>query len=864
MVSLPVDPRSEFVAEKALGAAYWRSPAARARSLDIVRAIDASDPVTFDPIADYDALENAIALGTKRNPRRPTRSPWERHLTSAETAALQGQRQTVEELEVLYENLQTVHVHAQLASEKIALERLVSRLMRRVLEAQVTEKTSLAQDHALAWNVFSSMTSKRSSVPIPPSTLVEHFENVMAPKSENSAIYPSFVVPVGPLSREDVELSAPFSSDELNEAIRKMNMDSAPGPDGLTPNLVKDLFSLRAFFVYFLMYVNFCLENAWIPLAWRCSEIFILYKGKGDPFCADSYRGIALCCILAKVFERLLLFRLLRWWRSSPLFHLSQFGFRAGSSTTDAVFVLQSLVNFVCRVNRSPLHACFIDLKKAFPSVSRPALFQHLISLGVPWPLVAAIRSFYQLNVARLRVGSFLSRKFLVTLGLLEGSILSPMLFSILFSFVWHVIGPSNFPGVNSVLKIDDVWVLAFADDLVILSPSRARIVEVLGVLDREFLKFNLKMNFSKTEVMTFRPRGRRAVPDVSPPIVLNSHSLTEVSTFRYLGVQISNLCTFGGHVELILQRSKVSLHKTVNLLRQLQITSIPRLHCYFLSFVQAQFYGLEILPHTASLLTGIENTRNTYMKFMFNLPPGTPSELFYVIWPSFHPSLLCLQRRLTFFQRGLKHSLACVISSFMFNLSLFSRNSGWFRDSFLFYQVICPHSRMTTFDFARDVPALFDVVRNEEFYSFSYVRASKNVCMSFFREVRRAEGLVKFREALSQLSHHHQHVILCFASSQMRWTFLSSPRRLCPHCTSSWHWNHFFSCPHLSAVLSSRGLSLTKLRCDVSRADWNRVFVDIAHVLIVWSFSLNGDPNISLSYDVDCFRTLMHQCQSS
>jgi hypothetical protein len=102
----------------------------------------------------------------------------------------------------------------------------------------------------------------------------------------------------GPLNSSDSDLCGAFSSDELSEAVKLINMDSAPGPDGFTPKLIKDLFSFRAFFSYFLIFVNFCFANAWIPLAWRCAEIFILYKGKGDPFCSDSYRGIALCCIL--------------------------------------------------------------------------------------------------------------------------------------------------------------------------------------------------------------------------------------------------------------------------------------------------------------------------------------------------------------------------------------------------------------------------------------------------------------------------------------------------------------------------------------------------------------------------------------
>jgi hypothetical protein len=355
-------------------------------------------------------------------------------------------------------------------------------------------------------------------------------------------------------------------------------MDSAPGPDGLTPRLIKDLFSSQAFFVFFLMFVNFCFLNAWVPEAWKSSKIFILYKGKGNPFCADSYRGIALCCILAKLFERLLLFRLQCWWRSSSLYRLSQFGFRSGSSTLDAVFVLQTLVNFVCRLNRHELHACFIHLKKAFPSVSRLATFEYLIELGVPRLLVAAIRSLYQLNVTHLRIGSFLYRKFIVTLGLLEGSVLSPLLFSIVFSFVWRVVDPlSALLGVNSAFKIDDVWILAFADDLVVLSPNRELLTRVLIQLDAEFLRFNL--------------------------------------------------------------RSKISLFKTVNLLRQLQIHSISRLRCYFLSFVQAQLYGLELLPYSRSLITIGLRTLGicTFAPYSISLP--APHVSFFT--SSGHPTIL-------------------------------------------------------------------------------------------------------------------------------------------------------------------------------------------------------------------------------
>lgn len=866
MITLPDSIRSTSAVEPALGAAYWKSSTARARSLDVITLLNADDPVTFDPVRDYASVENAVALGTKRNPRRSVSFPWERFLDSSSVTTLQHQRAAVDELEVLYENLQSSVILAQLTKEKIQLHRLTSRLMSQALEQRVNAQSERAQDHNLAWEVFSSMKSTHSAVPIPPATLVDHFECVMAPKGNMSAsILPGFTPDHGPLPASESDLFAPFSGPELGEAVRLINMDSAPGPDGFTPKLVKDLFSYHCFFVFFLMFVNFCFESAWIPLAWQYAEIFVLYKGKGDPTSPDSYRGIALCCILAKVYEQLLLIRLKRWWKSSSLFFLSQFGFRSGSSTLDAVFVLQYLVNFVCRVNRAPLHATFIDLRKAFPSVSRSALFQRLSDLGVPRPLIAAIRSFYLLNAARLHVGSFLSRYFVVTLGLLEGSILSPLLFSIVFSFVWKVVNPSDFPGIAGAFKLDDVWILAFADDLVVLSPSRSKLEAVLQLLDVEFSKFNLLMNLAKTEVLTFLPRGaHQSTCPIPRPIVIRHHTLTEVESFRYLGVLISRVGSLKGHLELVTQRAKVSAQKTVDLVTQLQITSLARQKCYFLSFVQAQFYGLELLPYSSGLTSNFEQVRNLFLRQLFKLPPGTPSDLFYVLWPSFHPTILCLKRRLSFFQRGLRHDLPCVTTALMCELSLLPRQCGWFHDSFLFYRFLCSDRRAQDFDFATDVPALLELIRTEELYSFSHVRASTGATMSFFRQVRHVVGLQIFRDEFGRLPSPYQHIFLCFATSQMRWTFLATPRRFCPLCAASWQWEHFFSCSEMSGVLAARGLSVSKLRCDVIDSRWAAVFSDVAHLLIVWSFALNRDPNLVLSYDVDVFRDMLVFCRGA
>ncbi len=49
-IKLPTASWSTYGAEKALGAAYWRSDAVKQRSFEIFELLDLDDPLTFDPV----------------------------------------------------------------------------------------------------------------------------------------------------------------------------------------------------------------------------------------------------------------------------------------------------------------------------------------------------------------------------------------------------------------------------------------------------------------------------------------------------------------------------------------------------------------------------------------------------------------------------------------------------------------------------------------------------------------------------------------------------------------------------------------------------------------------------------------------
>ena len=101
-------------------------------------------------------------------------------------------------------------------------------------------------------------------------------------------------------------------------------------------------------------------------------QLTIPLHKKGAHNLCDNLRGIALLGIPGKVFCRVIQKRLAE--RGNQFLRESQCGFRKGCGCIDQVFVLRVLAEKAREYN-NPLYLCFVDLKKAYDSVSRDALW---------------------------------------------------------------------------------------------------------------------------------------------------------------------------------------------------------------------------------------------------------------------------------------------------------------------------------------------------------------------------------------------------------------------------------------------------------------------------------------------------------
>ena len=157
------------------------------------------------------------------------------------------------------------------------------------------------------------------------------------------------------------------------------------------------------------------------------------FKRKGNPQVCDNHRGISLLSIAGKILAKILLNRLNAHLDQTGLIPESQCGFRKDRGTIDMIFTARQLQE-KCQEQNVDLYMTFVDLTKAFDTVSRDGLWKIMAKFGCPPRFIAMVRQFHDGMQARVQNDGEFSEPFEVTNGVKQGCVLAPTLFSMMFS----------------------------------------------------------------------------------------------------------------------------------------------------------------------------------------------------------------------------------------------------------------------------------------------------------------------------------------------------------------------------------------------------------------------------------------------
>ena len=279
------------------------------------------------------------------------------------------------------------------------------------------------------------------------------------------------------------------------------------------------------------------------PAKWKEGIIFPLWKCKGHRHDKNTWRGITLLSVGSKLVARICSARLQRW--SAPWLNPFQFGFRKGSGVDDVQQVTRSILEEAAgSIHDKTVWLRFYDLEKAYPKVSRPALWKLLALKGCPAPFLGVLHALHDHTASSVRFEGAFSSAFIPERGLREGCPSSPVLFNIYHSGIMEVFRARRLRatqvnnwalGLAWTYKVDGklgkrrldrladternvkhmiIGDIAYADDTAILGEADGtRIAE--GIFASTITDFAGKNNMAKTEGLrlTANPASSTDVP---------------------------------------------------------------------------------------------------------------------------------------------------------------------------------------------------------------------------------------------------------------------------------------------------------------------------------------------------------------
>ncbi|KAJ3640529.1 hypothetical protein Zmor_003822 [Zophobas morio] len=121
-----------------------------------------------------------------------------------------------------------------------------------------------------------------------------------------------------------------FTEELVLVELIKISEKSSPGPDGLSPLILKKCASWIVGPLSHIMTLSF--QNSVLPPIWLQALITPIYK-KGDKTKAENYRPISLTSICSKVMERIIWNQMFRFLNDQSILSANQHGFLPGRST---------------------------------------------------------------------------------------------------------------------------------------------------------------------------------------------------------------------------------------------------------------------------------------------------------------------------------------------------------------------------------------------------------------------------------------------------------------------------------------------------------------------------------------------------
>lgn len=331
------------------------------------------------------------------------------------------------------------------------------------------------------------------------------------------------------------QMSLPIKKFKMHEIehiiFKKINAKKAPGYDLITGKVLQNL--PKKGFKLLRIIFNAIVTRGYFPSQWKVAQVIMIQKPGKDPTETSSYRPISLLPILSKIFEKLLLKRLLTIIEERNLIPDHQFGFRQGHGTVEQVHRVVKKIRTALECKRY-CSAAFLDISQAFDRVWHLGLM-YKIKKNLPHPFSLLLDSYLTDRYFLIKYGETYTTLQPILSGVPQGSVLGPLL---------YLLYTSDLPvteNTESATYADDTGILASDDD-----PHQAsRLLQThLNKIEIWLKTWRITANTTKSVHITFTLRR-----GTCPSVTLYGKILPVQESVKYLGFHLDRRLTWAKHI---------------------------------------------------------------------------------------------------------------------------------------------------------------------------------------------------------------------------------------------------------------------------------------------------------------------------